>query len=160
MFWTFLVCIFVQRTRKNKWWNLEKMPKHGFSGIFGRKIMFFENQASAHLDSTILHQCAWFHEKNYKVQLAKFKKYRFSGENRLFRQLLESSGYKYQFYWQMNHALCFCEKNDEIKGKSQMEICKNGNFRHISEYEFFQKSGSVTFWALPFCIFMPKIRKK
>ena len=24
---------------------------------------------------------------------------------------------------------------------------------------FFQKSGSVTFWALPFCIFVPKIRK-
>ena len=35
--------------------------------------------------------------KKYKVQLRKFKKYRFSGENRLFRQFLESSGYKNQF---------------------------------------------------------------
>ena len=33
----------------------------------------------------------------YKVRLQKFKKYRFSGENQLFRQFLESSGYKNQF---------------------------------------------------------------
>ena len=35
--------------------------------------------------------------KKYKVQLEKFKKYRFSGENRLFRRFLEISGYKNQF---------------------------------------------------------------
>ena len=45
----------------------------------------------------ILQQCAKFHKK-YKVQLEKFKKYRFSGENRLFRRFLESSNYKSQFY--------------------------------------------------------------
>ena len=42
--------------------------------------------------------------KKYKVQLEKFKKYRFSGENRLFRRFLESSGCKNQFIRQMNHA--------------------------------------------------------
>ena len=42
--------------------------------------------------------------QNYKVQLQKFKKYRFSGGNRLFRRFLESSGYKNQFNLQMNHA--------------------------------------------------------
>ena len=34
-------------------------------------------------------------------------------------------------------------------------------FRHFwTEKFFFQKSGSVTFWALPFSTFVPKIRKK
>ena len=42
--------------------------------------------------------------KKYKVQLENFKKYHFSGENRLFRWFLENSGYKNQFNWQMNHA--------------------------------------------------------
>ena len=37
--------------------------------------------------------------KKYEVQLEKFKKYRFSGENRLYRRFLESSGYKNQFIW-------------------------------------------------------------
>ena len=36
----------------------------------------------------ILHQYAKFHEK-YKAQHEKFKKYRFSGENRQFRQFLK-----------------------------------------------------------------------
>ena len=46
--------------------------------------------------------------KKYKVQLKKFKKYRFSGENSQFRRFLESSGlgsgYKNKFNRQMNHS--------------------------------------------------------
>ena len=49
MFWALLIRIFVQKIRKNQWWNLEKMPKNRFfrhiSGIFGRKIFFFKNRA-------------------------------------------------------------------------------------------------------------------
>ena len=77
--------------------------------------------------------------KKYKVQLKKFKKYHFSGENRLFRRILENSGYKNQFYWQLNHAwwlgllyimfLCGKQRN---QGKSPIKICKNSDFRHIS----------------------------
>ena len=44
-----------------------------------------------------------------------------------------------------------------------MKICKN-DFRHISSIfdwkNFSQKSGSVTFWILPFCIIVPTIMKK
>ena len=74
--------------------------KTSFSGIFrafsAGKIRFSKIGLGHILDIGILHQCAKFHEK-YKVQLEKFKKYRFTGENRLFRRFLESSGYKNQF---------------------------------------------------------------
>ena len=73
-----------------------EMPKNRFfrhnSGIFGRKESFSKIGLPHILGIAILHQCAKFHEKIYKVQLEKFKKYRFSGENRLFRRFLESSG--------------------------------------------------------------------
>ena len=63
----------------------------------------------------------------------------------------------------INTHLCVkkSEKNyDEMSRKSP----KTG-FSDIfpafsaENFFFFQKSGSVTFWALPFCIFEPKIRK-
>ena len=57
--------------------------------------------------------------KKYKVQLEKFKKYHFSGESRLFRRLLESSGYKNQFFWQMNHALVGIVINNVLMWKKQ-----------------------------------------
>ena len=67
MFRTFLIRIFEQKIRKNKWWNLAKMPKNRFfryiSSIFGRKISFSEIGLRNILDITILHQCAKFHEK-------------------------------------------------------------------------------------------------
>ena len=49
MFCAFLILILVQKIRKNKWWNLKKVPinwffRHIFS-IFGRKNMFFERRA-------------------------------------------------------------------------------------------------------------------
>ena len=50
--WALLIGIFVQKIRKNKCSNLEKMPKNRFfryiSGIFDRKNMFFENRARSH----------------------------------------------------------------------------------------------------------------
>ena len=90
---------------KEKVWG--KCAKTAISSIFlafsAGKICFSKIGLGQILDIAILHQCAKFHKK-YKVQLEKFKKYRFSGKNRLFRQFLESSGYKNQFNWQMNHA--------------------------------------------------------
>ena len=51
-------------------------------------------------------------------------------------------------------------KNNEIKGKSPMKICKNGEFRYFRpEKDFSQKSDSM-FWAFLICIFVQKIRKK
>ena len=67
-----------------------KCQKTGFSGIFpafsaGKKC--FSKIGLRHvLGNANLHQCAKFHEK-FKVQLEKFKKYHFSGENRHFRAI-------------------------------------------------------------------------
>ena len=46
IFWALLIRVFVQKIRRNKWWNLEKMPKTRFSGIFpafSAEKIFFEN---------------------------------------------------------------------------------------------------------------------
>ena len=74
------------------------------SGIFGRKNTFLENQARSHFRHCHFASGCQISWKKYWVRLEKFKKYRFSGENRLFRPFLESSGNKNQFNWQMNHA--------------------------------------------------------
>ena len=47
-------------------------------------------------------------------------------------------------------ALYFSAKNQK---KLMKQICTK------SKKTLFRKSGSVTFWALPFCSFVPKIRK-
>ena len=76
--------------------NAKKLVFRHISGIFGRKKCF-SKVGLCHISGiAILHQCAHFMKK-YKVHLEKFKKYRFSGENRLFRRFLEGSGYKNQF---------------------------------------------------------------
>ena len=70
--------------------------------------------------------------KKYCVQREKFKKNRFSGENRLFRRFLESSGFKNQFYWQLNHAwwwvllliMFLCEKTTKYKEKVRWKSAK------------------------------------
>ena len=70
--------------------------------------------------------------KKYKVQLEKFKKCCFSGENRLFRQFLESSRFKNKFYWQLNHAwwwallviIFLSEKTTKYKEKVQLKSAK------------------------------------
>ena len=70
--------------------------------------------------------------KKYKVQIEEFKKYCFSGENRLFRE-------------------------KESLGKSPMKICKNGHFRHFRpDKNFSQKPVSAMFWALLIRIFKKK----
>ena len=108
IFRSLLIHIFEQKIRKNWWWNIEKMPKNRFfrhiSRNFGRKNMLFENRARSHVRHCNFASVCKISWKKYKVQLKKFKKYRFSGENRLFRRFLESSGYKNQLNWQMNHA--------------------------------------------------------
>ena len=75
--------------------NAKKPVFPAYFQHFQTEKNFFSKIGLRHiLDIAILQQCAKFHEK---VQLEKFKKYRFSGQNRLFRRFLESSGYKNQF---------------------------------------------------------------
>ena len=93
-----------KKKRKNWWWNLKKLPKNCFfrhiCSIFGRKNMFFKNRALSNFRSCHFASVCKIPWKILKLQLEKFKKYHFSGENRLLRRFLESSGYKNQFYWQ------------------------------------------------------------
>ena len=65
---------------------------------FWPEKMFFENRAQSPF--IYYHFCISMQNfmKKCKVQLEKFKKYRFSGENRLFRRFSESSGFKNLFY--------------------------------------------------------------
>ena len=67
IFWALLIRVFVQKIRKNKWWNLEKMPKNRFSGIFpalsARKKDFRKSVSLIFQIIAILHQCAKFHGK-------------------------------------------------------------------------------------------------
>ena len=91
--------------------------------------------------------------KKCQLQLERFKKYRFSGKNRLFRQFLESSGCKNQFYWQLNHAwswvllsmMFLCEKTKKYKEKVQWKSTKmaiSGIFPAFSAgKKFFSKIG-------------------
>ena len=57
--------------------------------------------------------------KKYKAQLEKFKKCHFSGENRLFRGSLESSGNKNQLYWKFNQCLMVDVVIDNVSVKKQ-----------------------------------------
>ena len=79
------------------------------------------------------------------------KKYRFSGENRLFRRFSESSGYKNQFYWQWNHAWWLAllsitfsvKKQSNIRKKSDENLQKRrfpAYFRHFRPEKIFLKN--------------------
>ena len=57
-----------------------------------------------------------------------------------------------------------CAKNQKKLMKESRENVKKPGFPAYFRYfrpekNFFRKSGSVTFWGLPFCIFVPKIIK-
>ena len=57
-----------------------------------------------------------------------------------------------------------CAKNQKKLMKESRENVKKPSFPAYFRYFqpgkiFFRKSGSVTFWALPFCIFVPKINE-
>ena len=184
-------------------------------GIFGRKYMFFENR-------TLSHFRYYYFASVCKISLKNMKYSSRNSRNRLFRRFLESSGFKNQFYWQLNRAwwwellstMFLCEKTTKFKEKVQWKSAKtvisgivpaflagkkifskiglnhvlgipnthhcaknqkktndeisrkcqktgfSGIFPAFSPGNFFsRKSGSVTFWALPFCIIVPKIRK-
>ena len=70
----------------------------------------------------------------------------------------------------LGHVLSI-DANAHLYGKNQKKLMIKSRenakkpgfpayFRHFRpEKNFFRKSGSVTFWALPFCIFVPKISK-
>ena len=71
MFWALLIRIFVQKIRKNKWWNLEKMPKNRFfrhiSSIFGRKWIFSRNRALIHFGHYQLSFCSFVPKIRKKI---------------------------------------------------------------------------------------------
>ena len=58
----------------------------------------------------------------------------------------------------------FMQKIKKLMMKSRKNAKKTGFSGIFPAFsagrESGRKSGSVTFWALPFCIFVPKIRKK
>ena len=74
-----------------------KHRKTEFSGIFGRKNTFLENRAPSYFRYSHF-ACVQNFMKKYKVQLEKFKKYRFSMKICCSGRFLESSSYKNQFY--------------------------------------------------------------
>ena len=89
-----LIRIFEQKMRKNNDEISRKCPKADFPGIFpafsaGKKC--FYKIGLRHLLALPFRISVQIFLKKYKVQLEKFKKCHFSGENRLFRGFLESS---------------------------------------------------------------------
>ena len=125
------------------------MPKNQFfrhiSGIFGRENTFFRKSGSVTFQTLAFCISVPNFMKKYKVQFEKFKKYRFSDENRLFRRVLESSGYKKLMM-----------KSREMAKKPVFPAY----FRHFRpEKNFSQKSDSAMFWALLIRVFVQKIRK-
>ena len=126
MFWAFFITHLCTKKWKNKWWNFEKMPKTVFSVM-----------------------------KKYKVQLEKFKKFRFSSKNRLFKRLLESSHYKNQFF--LTNEQCFMVhiainnvfETTKYKEKVRWKSVKTLISAHFRlEKKFSQKSNWAMFWAL------------
>ena len=82
------------------------MPKNGFPAYFRhfQPENVFRESGSVTFKVLPFHISVQNFMKEYKVQLVKLKKYRFSGENRMFRRFLEGSAYKNQLNWQLNHA--------------------------------------------------------
>ena len=100
-----------------------------FGPKFAPKLFFWKSGLVSFLDITILHHCAKFHEKMSTTA-------REIQEIPFFRQFLESSGCKNQFYWQLNHAWSWVLLSImflyEKTRKSPMKIYKKSDFRHIS----------------------------
>ena len=91
--------------------------------------------------------------RKYQLQHERIKKYYFSGKNRLFRRLLESSGCKNLFYRQKHHVWSWvllsitfmCEKTKRYKEKVHWKSAKtaiSGIFpAFLARKIFFSKIG-------------------
>ena len=77
--------------------NVKKPGFPAYFRYFRPKKNFFRKPGSVTFWTLLFCISVQNFMKKYKVQLEKFKKYHFSGENRLFRRYLESSDYKNQF---------------------------------------------------------------
>ena len=150
------------------------MPKNRFfqhiSGIFGRKNMFFENRAPSHFGHCHFASLCQKSEKtnepiprkagNREMVKGNFPKKRksvihdeqeFSGKN-FFSHILGCLALYLSAENQKKLMKEFCTKSK----KPYFQAVFGPN---LPKKFFFRKSGSVTFWALPFCIFVQKIRK-
>ena len=82
----------------------ENAKKLVFPAFFGRKKILLENRAASHFRHYHFpSECANSHEKIWSTA-REIQEILFSGENRLFWRFLESSGFKNQLYWQLNHG--------------------------------------------------------
>ena len=108
IFWALLMRIFLEKNQKKQllksWENAKKPVFPAYFRHFWPEKYVFRKSGSVTFRALPFCISVPNFMKKYEVQLEKFKKYRFSGENRLFRRFLESSGCKNQFNWQMNHA--------------------------------------------------------
>ena len=66
-----------------------------------------------------------------------------------------------EFFSKIGLSHVFSTANGHLYGKNQKKLIMKSqeNAEKLVFLAYFRKSGSVTFWALPFCSFVPKIRK-
>ena len=147
------------------WAKIKKLMTKSWGNA---KKQVFQHIWLKHILGTIVfHQCANFHEK-ISSTCREIQEIPFF---RMFRPFLESSGYKNQFNWQMNHAwwwalllvMFLSEKTTKYKEKVRTKSAKtaiSGIFPEFSaEKKFSQKSDSAMLWVLLICIFVQKIGK-
>ena len=119
------------------------MPKTGFPGIFptfsARIKSFYKIGLHRILEIAILHLCAKFHEKIWSTA-PEIQEIPFFRRKLAVPAIFEKFRVQKKVLMTIEPCLMvgivinniFEWKNNEIKGKSPMKICKNGEFRHIS----------------------------
>ena len=142
------------------------MPKNRFSrhisSIFGRKKSFYKVGLRHFVGIAILHLCAKNQQKimsqsREKQEIGKWSK-GFSLKTKI-RNLRRKNIFREKFFRPYLRVLCtlfFCKKSEKTNEANLHKVQKNPN---LPKKTLFRKSGSVTFWALPLCTFVPKFRK-
>ena len=154
---------FCQKSEKTNEAILHKVQKTLFLGSFWPKFVkkyFFLKIGLRHiLAIAILHLCA----KNQKKLMSQSREKLETDERtverrkRIFRKKL------FRSHFRVPCSLSFCQKsektNEAILNKSKKPYFNAVFGPNLPKKFFSRKPGSVTFWTLPFCIFVPKIRK-
>ena len=150
------------------------MPKNRFfrhiSGIFGRKKFFLENRAPSLFGHCHFAPLCQKSEKTKepiprKAGTKKMVKGNFPKKRKsVINDEKKFSGKNFFSHILGCFALSLSAKNQKKLMKQFRTKSKKPYFwavfgPNLPQKNFFQKSGSVTFWALPFCAFVPKIRK-
>ena len=144
-----------QNIRKRSDENRQKRRFPAYFRYFQpEKTCFFECRASSHFRYCHFASVCKISWRNIKYS-SKTQELPFSGINRLFRRFLESSGFKYQFYWQLNHAwwwallsiMFLYEKTTKYEKKYEKKVQWKSMISGIfPEKNFSQKSDSAMFF--------------